>query len=400
MDPFTTPLVVADPDRGRGAITLAVTPALKAHGVPSRTRLFQIPPKLKYQIAKPRMSLYIDYSARVYATYLQFFSPADIHVYSIDEAFIDISSYLDFHRATPLQLAQKVLTAIFQQTGLTATCGIGTNLYLAKIALDITAKTNQSHLATLTEQKFIATLGTHQPLTDFWGIGAGISKRLARHRLYTQNDIARANPTTLFQEFGINAQFLLDHARGHEPCTMAEIKAYRSSDHSLNNSQILFRDYQKDEALTVLLEMVEAITLRLHREQKQTAGIALTINYSKDLAPASSASHKLSTPTISHQTLTTAFTTLYNRITHPTHPIRQLSLTLSHLTTPGTGQLDLFAPSQTHPVPTPKNEAALTQAISAIKQKHGPNAILRAHSYKKEGTQRLRNQLIGGHNAH
>ena len=238
LDPFTTNLVVADPNRGNGTICLAVSPKLKMLGVKNRCRIFEIPSNIDYIIAKPRMSKYIEYSANIYAIYLKYVSKDDIHVYSIDEVFIDVTEYLNIYKMNALQLAKKIIKDIYDTYGITATAGIGTNLYLAKIALDIMSKHTVSNIGWLDEERYKKELWHHKPLTDFWQIGKGIEKRLNKLRIYDMYDLAHYNNTKLYNEFGINAELLIDHSVGRETCTIADIKAYKPKNQSISTNQV------------------------------------------------------------------------------------------------------------------------------------------------------------------
>ena len=227
LDPFNTNLVVADPERGKGTICLAISPKMKMLGVKNRCRIFEIPPTIKYIVATPRMKKYIEYSANIYAIYLKYFSKEDIHVYSIDEAFMDVTQYLKLYKLNPIDLAKKIIKDIFKTYGITATAGIGTNMYLAKIALDITAKHNPNNIGYLDEEKYKKELWHHKPLSDFWQIGRGIERRLNKMRIFDMYDIAHTTQKRLYKEFGVNAEYLIDHSWGKESCTIADIKAYK-----------------------------------------------------------------------------------------------------------------------------------------------------------------------------
>jgi DNA polymerase V len=287
LDPFSTDLVVADPSRGKGAICLAVTPHLKLLGIKNRCRLYEIPDSIKVTIAKPRMNKYIEYSGNIYKLYLKYFSPDDIHVYSIDEVFIDVTHYLKMYKTRVLALAKTVIQDVYDTFGITATCGIGTNLYLAKIALDIMSKHSISNIGWLDEEKYQKELWHHRPLTDFWQVGRGTAKRLSKYRALDMYDVAHLDPKILYKEFGVNAEFLIDHAWGREKCTISAIKAYKPKSSSLSGSQILFQDYPYDKAKLVLKEMVEMKSLELIRHNLSTDSISLYIGYSKDVIPAS-----------------------------------------------------------------------------------------------------------------
>ncbi len=243
LDPMTTNLVVADPERGDKTICLAVSPSMKAFGVRNRCRVFEIPKNIEYIIAEPRMQKYIDYSAEIYAVYLTYVSPDDIHVYSIDEAFLDVTHYLTLYKMTAKELAVKIMGDITDKIGVRATCGIGTNLYLAKIALDITAKHAEDFIGILNEESYRETMWNHRPLTDFWRIGKGTENRLAALGIHTMGDIARTPEDILYRTFGIDAELLIDHAWGHEPTTIADIKAYHSKTNCLSSGQALMRDW-------------------------------------------------------------------------------------------------------------------------------------------------------------
>ena len=286
LDPFNTNLVVADSTRGKGTICLAVSPKMKMLGVKNRCRIFEIPPTIKYITAMPRMKKYIEYSANIYAIYLKYFSKDDIHVYSIDEAFMDATAYLNLYQLSPIELAKKIIKDIYKTYGITATAGIGTNMYLAKIALDITAKHNPNNIGYLDEEKYKKELWHHRPLTDFWQIGKGIDRRLNKMRILDMYDIAHADPKSLYKEFGVNAEFLIDHSWGKESCTIADIKAYKPKNNSISNSQILFEDYSYVKARLVLKEMVELMSLRLIENNLVTDTVGLYIGYSKDVIKA------------------------------------------------------------------------------------------------------------------
>ena len=266
LDPFNTNLVVADPDRGKGTICLAVSPKMKMLGVKNRCRVFEIPPNIKYIMATPRMKKYIEYSANIYGIYLKYFSKDDIHVYSIDEAFMDVTNYLKLYKVNAIELAKTIIKDIFKTYGITATAGVGTNMYLAKIALDITAKHSSTNIGYLDEEKYKKELWHHKPLSDFWQIGKGIERRLNKLRLFDMYDIAHTDPKKLYKEFGVNAEYLIDHSLGKESCTISDIKKYKSKTNSITNSQVLFEDYSFDKARLVLKEMVETRKLEISRE--------------------------------------------------------------------------------------------------------------------------------------
>ena len=254
LDPMTTSLVVADPERTDKTICLAVSPALKEQGVRNRCRVFEIPQGISYITAPPRMQLYIDYSANVYRIYLKYFSKEDIHVYSIDEVFIDVTDYVKMYEMTPRELGEAVMEDILRTVGIPSTCGIGTNLYLAKIALDITAKHAEDRIGELDEAMYQRTLWDHRPLTDFWRVGPGIAKELERRGIYTMRGIAMAQEESLYHLFGVDAELLIDHAWGRETVTIADIKAYKAENNCLSSGQVLPCSYSYEKAALIELE--------------------------------------------------------------------------------------------------------------------------------------------------
>ena len=244
LDPFNTNLVVADKSRGKGTICLAISPKMKMLGIKNRCIVYEIPPNIDYIMAQPRMNKYIEYSANIYAIYLKYIAKEDIHIYSVDEAFLDVTHYLQTYNMNAVQLAKVIMKDIFNTYGITATAGIGTNMYLAKIALDIMSKHNVTNIGWLNEEKYKKELWHHKPLTDFWQVGTGTERRLNKMRLFDMYDVAHADPKKLFKVFGINAEYLIDHAWGRESCTIADIKKYKPKSKSMSNSQILYRDYR------------------------------------------------------------------------------------------------------------------------------------------------------------
>ena len=279
LDPLTTNLVVADPERTEKTICLAVSPAMKALGVPGRCRVFEIPAGIDYIMAPPRMQLYIDYSAEIYAVYLKYISKEDIHVYSIDEVFMDVTEYLGMYQMTAKELSIRIMDDVLKTTGITAAAGIGSNLYLAKIALDITAKHSADHIGVLDEESYRKTLWNHKPLTDFWRIGRGISNRLARAGITTMGEIAQTEEDLLYQMFGIDAELLIDHAWGREPVTMADIKAYKPKSNSISSGQVLGCDYNYEDARLVVKEMADMLSLELVDKGLVTDSISLYVGY-------------------------------------------------------------------------------------------------------------------------
>ena len=282
LNPFETNLIVADESRGNGTICLAITPKMKSLGVRNRCRRYEIPKGIQYITAMPRMQKYIDYAAEIYGIYLQYIDKQDIHVYSIDESFIDATDYLPMYHKTPKEFAKMLIDEIAEKLHIPATAGIGTNLYLAKIALDITAKKVPDHMGYLNEELFRETLWHHRPLTDFWGISTGTVRRLERRGIVDMAGIANYPSEILYKDFGINAELLIDHSWGRESCLMSDIKNYKSKSKSVSSSQVLFSDYTFDKAKIVVEEMVRSGCLELMRRKVIASHITVTIGYSKD----------------------------------------------------------------------------------------------------------------------
>ena len=392
LDPFNTNLVVADQNRGKGTICLAVSPKMKMLGVKNRCRIYEIPPTIKYIIAMPRMKKYIEYSANIYEIYLKYFSKEDIHVYSIDEAFIDASKYLKLYKSTPIELAKKIIKDIFKSYGITATAGIGTNMYLAKIALDITAKHNPNNIGYLDEEKYKKELWHHKPLTDFWQIGKGIERRLNKMRIFDMYDIANADPKKIYKEFGINAEYLIDHSFGKESCTIADIKSYKPKCNSISNSQVLFEDYSFIKARLVLKEMVELGSLRLVENNLMTDTIGLYIGYSKDVIRATGGTKKLTNYTNIYSELLKSFLDVYDKTTNKNFSIRRIGINLANVTEKENIQLNLFIDQE-----KVNKERKLELAMCNIKNKMGKNTIIRGMNLEEGATAMARNKLIGGH---
>ena len=393
LDPFNTNLVVADASRGKGTICLAVSPKMKMLGVKNRCRIFEIPPTIKYITATPRMKKYIEYSANIYAIYLKYFSKEDIHVYSIDEAFMDVTRYLKLYKANPIELAKIIIKDIFKTYGITGTAGIGTNMYLAKIALDITAKHNPNNIGYLDEERYKKELWRHKPLSDFWQIGKGIERRLNKMRIYDMYDIAHSNPKKLYKEFGVNAEYLIDHSWGKESCTIADIKAYKPKTNSISNSQVLFEDYSFEKARLVLKEMVELGSLRLIESNLVTDSIGLYIGYSKDIIKATGGTRKLINYTNVYSELLKAFLDIYDKNTNRSIAIRRIGVNFANTIETESVQLSLFTDQEKI-----DRERKLELTICNIKNKMGKNTIIRGMDLEEGATTRVRNQLVGGHN--
>ncbi len=483
LDPMTTNLVVADQSRTEKTICLAVSPPLKAYGIPGRARLFEVVQRIKevneerlkkapghvfhgeswdapalasdpglklgYKIAPPRMALYIDYSTRIYHIYLKYIAPEDIHVYSIDEVFMDVTHYLSTYHMTARELAKKMIQDVFQTTGITATAGIGTNLYLCKVAMDIEAKhvapdKDGVRIAELNETTYRQRLWDHRPLTDFWRVGHGYAAKLEKHGLYTMGDVARCslgkpeeyyNEELLYQLFGINAELLIDHAWGWEPCTMAEIKSYKPSTNSVGSGQVLQCPYDFEKAKLVVREMTDLLTLDLVDKGLVTDQIVLTIGYdienlkdpkrrveyhgevTRDRYGRQIPKHAHGTANLDRQTSSTRLITeemmsLYDRIVDPELLVRRITITANHVVDEKRvkkedtyEQLDLFTDYEALEKQKAREEASLErerkmqEAMLHIKKKYGKNAILKGMNLQEGATAKDRNNQIGGHKA-
>lgn len=397
VDPFTTPLVVADASRGLGAITLAISPALKRLGVKNRCRLFEIPSNIEYMAVKPRMRRYMEVSASIYGVLLDYVAPEDIHVYSIDEYFIDVTPYSRLYKKTWRELALLFKQKVLEQTHIHATVGLGSNLFLAKVALDVLAKHAPQGIGVLNEDLFKEKIWYHQPITDIWQIGKGIAGRLHKYGVVDLHGITTVPEDRWYKEFGVNAELLIDHAWGHEACTMKEIHMYRPAKHSLSRGQILLRDYTYEECFVPLREMVESLLLELIAEEALTKYISLGVRYADRTVKGTGGSRRLSKYTCSLEVLSQAVLELYKETTHPYQEIRQLSVGFDDLVSREAvpWEEDLFSTSQD------REEKAyqVERTVLSIKEKFGGNSILRASSLQEEGTMQFRNTLVGGHNA-
>lgn len=474
LDPLKTHLVVADASRTDKTICLAVTPPLKALGVSGRPRLFEVvrdveqinawrrtkaraplfgashdadaleaEPRLalEYIVAPPRMALYMAYSTRIYSIYLRHIAPQDIYAYSVDEVFIDVTPYLHTYGMTPEALARMLIREVFRETGITATAGVGTNLYLAKVAMDIRAKHMQPdaqgvRLAVLDEMAYRKTLWDHRPITDFWRVGKGTAARLARLEIYTMGDIARCslgkkedfyNEERLYKIFGVNAELLIDHAWGREPCTMADIKAYQPENNSFSSGQVLHEPYTAQKARLVLLEMAEAMSLKLVRKRLVTDQLVLTIGYDTCnlKTPAQQAAyhgevhidrygravpkhahgtHNFHRPTASSRAIMQAAAALFDRLDDPALYVRRLTIEVGHVISEETArdrerQQTLFDTTPPAVEEALRKERALQETVLALKDRFGKNTILRATSLEEGATAIARNAQIGGHRA-
>ncbi len=483
LDPLTNNLVVADAERTEKTICLAVTPSLKAHGVPGRARLFEVVQKVReinvtrrknapkmtfsgsscnaielnerpdlsldYIVARPRMALYIEYSTRVYNIYLKYIAPEDIHVYSIDEVMIDATAYLKAYNRTAHALASEMVQDVFQTLGITATAGIGTNLYLSKVAMDIHAKhiaadENGLRIAELDEMLYRKLLWSHRPLKDFWRIGSGYAKKLEEYGLYTMGDIARCslgkpgeyyNEDLLYKLFGINAELLIDHAWGWEPCEMSDIKAYQPSANSIGSGQVLHAAYDSGKARLIVREMTDQLSLDLVDRRMVTDQLVLTVGYDieslsnpaiqknyrgvvttdwygRSVPKSAHGSINLGRQTASARLLLSAVTELFERIVDKNLLVRRINITANHVVDEISAQkkgrieqLDLFTDYSAVQQQEESEEAALARekqiqtTLLGIKKKHGRNAILKGMNLEDGATTVDRNRQIGGHRA-
>lgn len=478
LDPLDTNLVVADESRTDKTICLAVSPSLKSYGIPGRPRLFEVVQQVKeanvgrmysapghklvgqscflselnsnpalaidYLIAPPRMAYYMQYSTRIYDIYLKYIAPEDIIVYSIDEVFMDVTDYLNTYKLSAKDLAMKMIQDVLNTTGITATAGIGTNLFLCKVAMDIVAKhipadKNGVRIAELDEMGFRRKLWSHQPLTDFWRVGRGYAKKLEANGMFTMGDVARCsvyNEDLLYKLFGKNAELLIDHAWGWEPCTVAAVKAYRPENNSLGSGQVLHQPYTAEKARLVLREMADLLSLDLVSKRLVTNQLVVTIGYDKEnlstpdqkrqyhgevtkdhygreIPKHSHGTQNLERYTSSTKLIVGAATELFDRIADKNLLVRRLNIVAAHVIPeseapkkePGFEQLDLFTDYAAEQAKQEKEDAALArerkrqEAVLAIKKKFGKNAILRGMNLEEGATARDRNSQIGGHKA-
>lgn len=395
LDPFKTNLAVTDISRGNGAITLAITPAMKALGVKNRCRVFEIPRNIDYIAAKPRMKLYMKYSADIYSVYLRYISDEDIHIYSIDEVFIDFTPYLKTYGMTPKELARRLMDEVYRETHITAAAGIGTNLFLAKIALDITAKHVPDNIGFLDEDEFKRTIWHHRPITDIWQIGRRTALRLEKYGIKDLHGVSCCDEKLLYREFGVNARYLIDHANGRESCTIADIKAYTPKSTSVSNGQILFSDYGYDDALTVLKEMTDSLVMELLERHMSTDSVSLYIGYSRDIVPPVSVTRRLEEYTNSYSVISAEFVKLYRENVRLDTPIRRLNIGFEHLSDEADllPQLSFFRDRSAE-----ERERRQQNAVLEIRSRYGKNAVLRGISLQENATARIRNTLVGGHN--
>ena len=445
LDPLTARLVVADESRTEKTICLAVSPALKAYGIPGRARLFEVYQKARgidFIIARPRMAKYIEVSCKIYDIYLKYISPEDIHVYSIDEVFMDVTDYLGVYKMTAHELAMSMIRDVLKQTGITATAGIGTNMYLCKVAMDIVAKKMPAdkdgvRIAELDEMSYRRQLWDHHPLTDFWRVGRGIAERLSHYGIDTMGKVARCSlekEDLLYRLFGVNAELLIDHAWGWEPCTIGFVKAYRPETNSMSSGQVLSEPYTFEKARNVVMEMADAISLDLVEKRLVTNQLVLTVSYDRENLtrpeiaskyqgeivmdyygrPVPKHAHgtaNLASSSSSSREIIAAVVSLYDRIVNRDLLIRRLNISTNHVVSEeqetgskeqeGTKQLDLFTDYDAiaRKEQSMKKERRMQEALLNIKRRFGKNAILKGTSYAEGATAKERNSQIGGHKA-
>ena len=394
-DPMTARLVVADPERQRGTICLAVTPAMKALGVRNRCRVFEIPSGIDYITAPPRMRLYLEYSAKIYSIYLDYFSRDDVHVYSVDEVFIDVTAYLKTYKKTPLELARFLVGEVRRRSGIPAAAGVGTNLYLCKIAMDILAKKSPEFIAELDEKSYREKLWRHTPLTDFWRVGQGTAERLEKLGVRTMEGITRLPEEALYKVFGVDAELLIDHAWGREPTLLSDVKAYKPKTHSITSGQVLMRDYAQSETEIIIREMVDLLSLDLLDRGCVTPHLSLWIGYSSKVGKQPShGGTKIDPPSESDLVLIPAALELFRKIAVPGEPIRRISISFDDIYCPAFRQSNFFEDDDAG-----ERHRRLRKTVSELRRRFGGNAILRGTDFEEGATTRERNRQIGGHKA-
>ncbi len=391
LDPFTTPLVVANKNQGNGAITLAVSPYLKQKGIAGRTRLYNIPKNIKYTIVPPRMRLYIQKSKEVVQIYSDFVSFEDLHIYSIDECFLDVTDYLNYFRKTDYELAQEILKTIEEKTGLTATCGIGPNLLLAKLSMDIEAKKYKNGIAKWNYEDVPKKLWPITPLSKVWGIGPRLEKRLNNLGIKTIGDLAKQNKELLKKKFGIIGLELLEHANGIDNSRIRDFQK-EVKEKSFSHSQVLFKDYYNEEIYLIIKEMLEVLTKRLRLEKKETCLVGLGISYSKNVGGGFFHSQKLIEATDEEEILYSICLTIFDKFYEENMPIRKVSINLGSLHEKNHLQLNIFESFEQK-----QEQAKIASAIDQVHERFGKNSILKASSLLENSTIKTRNHQIGGH---
>ena len=390
LDPFKVPLVVANKKQGNGAITLAVTPALKKKGIPGRVRLYDIPQNIKYEIVPPRMKLYIEKSKQIVSIYLDYVAPEDLHIYSIDECFLDVTDYLKLYKKTDYELAEEILKTVEEKTGLTATCGIGPNLLLAKVAMDTEAKKYKNGIAKWTYDDVEKKLWSITPLSKMWGIGPRMEKKLNILNIYTIGELAHYDKNILKDKFGVMGLELWNHANGIDLSKISDFKV-TPKDKSYSHSQVLFKDYDGNNVKLIIAEMVDVICARLRASGKESRVIGFGIGYSKDVDGGFYHSIKLETSTDSPREITNICFLIFDRY-YNNLPIRKVSISCGGLTKKSGVQLDLF-----DSIENKNEEVKVNTAMDEIKSKFGKNSIVKASSLLPDSTAIARNEKIGGH---
>ncbi len=393
LDPFVTPLVVADKERGDGSIVLAVSPYLRSLGTPSRCRIFELDKTVPIIYAKPRMQTYIDYAVKVIDIYLDFVSDEDLFIYSIDEAFLDVTSYLKYYNLTAEALALKILKTIESKLKIYATCGIGTNMVMAKFALDIESKKKENGIANWTTKDIKEKLWPVKDLTKMWGIGRRLEKRLTRLGVHSIYDLANFDVKRLKKHFGIIGIELYNHANGRDKSLIQDQKHLKTINKSYSVGQVLFEDYSPSEAKLIIKEMTEDITRRLRLNKKMCQVVRLSISYSKVYGGGFSRQIRLQDKTNSTYKIYNTYIELLNKFIE-NKPIRKISLSVTNLTTEKVIQLNLFEDYQSENI-----EFLIDSAMDEIKDNYGTNSINKATSLLKKSTQKQRGSQIGGHHA-
>lgn len=398
LDAMNTNLIVADPSRSEKTICLAITPPMKAMGISSRCRVFEIPKSVEYITAPPRMQLYIDYAAKIYKIYLKYISKDDIHVYSIDEVFMDVTEYLSLYHMTARELGQTIINEIYSELRIRATCGIGSNLYLTKIALDISAKHSPDFIGELDEESYKKTLWNHKPLKDFWKIGSRTEKKLNSYGMYTMKDIANADEDLLYKLFGIDAELLIDHAWGRESTTIRDIKNYKSETNSLSTGQVLPRDYSAENGVLIVKEMMDLLCLDMVSKELVSKSYTLTVFYANyiDEEPAHGTLGLLD-ETNADVILIPKITQLYKDIVDYDYPIRRVYISANNVTKEAGHQLSLFDSDDLED--KKEKNRKIQNAVLDVKTRYGKNAIIKGMNLEEGGTTIERNRQIGGHKA-
>lgn len=393
LDPMTALLAVCDLERTEKTICLAITPAMKALGIKNRCRVFEIPKSVDYIAAVPRMKLYMEYAAEIYGIYLSFVSKEDIHVYSIDEAFLDVTDYLDMYRLSARELGSRIMDEIYTRLGIRATCGIGTNLFLTKVALDIEAKHSPDFIGELTCDTFIEKLWDYKPITDFWMIGPGTARQLASIGITTMRGICDTPEDTLYHMFGVNAELLIDHAHGYEPTTISDIKNHKAKSNSLSSGQVLPHDYDFEKGKLIVKEMTDLLCLDMVEKGLVTKSLSLYIGYSQRLGlPAAKGSVSLNEETNSDIPIIPAVCSLYDRIVDRGGQIRRINISCNNVIPEEYTQYSFFIDAQE----LEKNRK-VREAVISIKNKYGKNAILKGMNLEEGAKTIERNSQIGGH---